>query len=591
MFSVSGNGLFYSTTLKVDTILFLSRNSEVMLPNRFILFVSLVLFFLMACSKKDDTHFDPGPVLAEINGQPIHQELFEETYIRYLGQSGQPDFPGQRWRHLHTLFDHMLMAEEARKRGLADDRYELFKQKRRSRSLRNAFIDREIVRRIPEITDEESRFAFYRSKQKVHVWQLYFRNETEANLYYERIQGGEDFVDLANELYKTAEYDSLAGYIGEVSYFGIEDHYAEAAFSLQAGEISKPVRTRHGWYIIMAENWRLNHIITQTEYDSRRRKTDYQMFQRKYNVEGDKFVREYMSNLDTQPITENLERLHRVIRASVSRPEDNQLPAPQTLTEVEQNQINSRLDPMMPLVTYTEDGELKAFRVKDYLYWLDFLPYDEVIQRTVPSVGRALMWDVFARESVKRGYDADPFIEFNARHAGIFYLAGRLKEDLSNSPRPPISEDDMAAAFNMLNLGTMSRAVADFWIKEVEDFHKGREIQQRILSDPQARFEIPGIQFYERDDLIRNHPHVENYLRQTLTGQPFVAGTANAWYVFEVSDREITFYELDDRRDDIEEIFGPSYNEYLLLKHLRDAAQIRVDTLRFESLMGYYPNL
>ena len=40
---------------------------------------------------------------------------------------------------------------------------------------------------------------------------------------------------------KQKTYDSLAGYIGPISYFGVDDAFAEAAYSTNLNEFSKPI--------------------------------------------------------------------------------------------------------------------------------------------------------------------------------------------------------------------------------------------------------------------------------------------------------------------------------------------------------------
>lgn len=471
----------------------------------------LVLLLVSACSRTPDPRltYDPGTVIASVNGAPVYSELFEETYITFLSRTGFPDNPSQRYLHLNTLIDTYLMAEEATRRDLDDTRYTDYLHKTRQRTLRNLFLRYNFSVSTDEITDPEVRLAFYRSKQKPYVRQLFFTDANQAESYWQRLESGEDFIALANELYITAQYDTLAGYLGEISYFGVDDVFAETAYTLNAGEYSRPVRTRQGYVIIRVENWNFSPIITETEYINRQEKVRFFTYQRNWNLGADTFIRDYMTALSPQLERGNLQQVYVLLQRMLPRtqPESGTNFMDQPLRRGDQQQLLDILDPMMPLITYTVDGQLQAFRLQDYILWLEFLPYEEVVGRFDASIGRALMWDVFAKQAVRQGLDRNPFVEFNARAAARFYQASRMTDSLRAQPTPPVSDEDLAIASELLGLTTDS-----------------------ATSDHSAH------------------------------------------------------------RATIEQRLQPAYNEFLLLRDLRQNAQIVIDTTAFTRLMEYYAN-
>ncbi|MFU8811931.1 MAG: peptidyl-prolyl cis-trans isomerase [Balneolaceae bacterium] len=550
--------------------------------------ISMTILLLVAnCSSTadHDYEFNPGQVVAWVGDEPIYNEFFEETYANFLARTGMPDSRAQRYAHLHTLMDMVLMANAAEQEGLKDDEYERYMRITRQRSLRNRFLKYEFLDSLDNVNEDQVRIAYYNDQQKMYVSQLYFTDESRAHAYYERLESGEPFVQLANELYGLESFDPQAGYLGEISYFGVDDVFAETAFSLKAGEHSKPVRTRQGWVIIRAENWNINPIVTETEYSARRDKYEFFAFQRVYNIEADKWIRDYMQGLNPEPILDNAEQLHYAIQSAMVRPE--LLDARRHPIEQANMSRLDDLDPMMPLVTYTLDGELQAFRLHHYLDWIEHLPYEEVVNRLVPSLGRALMWQVFADQAVAKGYQNDPFIDFNAHYSSILHLAGRYEDSLAARPHPEFEEEDLQAAFEQFGMGTMTSAKASFWIKKVEDFQIGRELKNQIEEDPEALAGIAGVEYYTMADIYEVYPTVATHLRRTLKNQPFVVGTQEGWYLFEVQDREIEFHTLDDRRDAVKERLSPHYNKYLFLREHRNRVVAEVDTTVFESLMPF----
>jgi len=85
---------------------------------------------------------------------------------------------------------------------------------------------------------------------QAHARHILVETEEEALAIKERLEAGETFEDLAAEL--TTDPGSGQGG-GDLGWFTEEDMvtpFAEAAFTLEIGEISDPVETQFGWHII-----------------------------------------------------------------------------------------------------------------------------------------------------------------------------------------------------------------------------------------------------------------------------------------------------------------------------------------------------
>jgi peptidyl-prolyl cis-trans isomerase D len=63
---------------------------------------------------------------------------------------------------------------------------------------------------------------------------------------------GKDFAELAKK-YSEGPSRNNGGYLGEFTKESMVKPFADKAFSMKAGEISEPVRTRFGWHIIKVE--------------------------------------------------------------------------------------------------------------------------------------------------------------------------------------------------------------------------------------------------------------------------------------------------------------------------------------------------
>src|ERR1043166_4694050 len=84
--------------------------------------------------------------------------------------------------------------------------------------------------------------------------------EDEAKAVLAEIKKGTDFAELAKQKSKDP---GAAAEGGDLGYFGKEQmvpEFAEAAFKLNKGEVSDPVKTQFGWHVIKVEDKRAKPI-------------------------------------------------------------------------------------------------------------------------------------------------------------------------------------------------------------------------------------------------------------------------------------------------------------------------------------------
>jgi len=85
---------------------------------------------------------------------------------------------------------------------------------------------------------------------KIKCSHILVQNQSEALAVLERIKNGEKFGKLAKELSidsGSAKRDGNLGYFGRGK---MVKEFENAAFNLQAGQISEPVKTQYGYHVI-----------------------------------------------------------------------------------------------------------------------------------------------------------------------------------------------------------------------------------------------------------------------------------------------------------------------------------------------------
>jgi peptidyl-prolyl cis-trans isomerase C len=91
--------------------------------------------------------------------------------------------------------------------------------------------------------------------EEIHARHILLPTEEEAKAALARVKAGEDFAKVATELSKDPAGDG--GDLGWFTKDRMVPEFADAAFKLQPGEVSEPVKSQFGWHIIKVEERRM----------------------------------------------------------------------------------------------------------------------------------------------------------------------------------------------------------------------------------------------------------------------------------------------------------------------------------------------
>ncbi len=90
---------------------------------------------------------------------------------------------------------------------------------------------------------------------EIHARHILVPTEDEAKAALARIKKGEDFAKVATELSKDPA--SEGGDLGWFTKDRMVPEFADAAFKLEPGQVSDPVKSQFGWHIIKVEEKRM----------------------------------------------------------------------------------------------------------------------------------------------------------------------------------------------------------------------------------------------------------------------------------------------------------------------------------------------
>lgn len=523
-------------------------------------------------------------VVARVNGVPITAARFESTYLERLIHSGRNDTPDERLLHLEALIDMYLLAEEARARGLEGAAYDAYMDRRIKATVGSRYFAVALLDTLPEPTEAELRAAFLNSRDRVAVRHLLYPSREAAEAAHARLRRGADFVALANEAFDTPAYDSTAGYLGHAGYWELADAFAEAAYTLDVGAYSEPVRTRYGWHIVRVEERILDPLPTESGYQYQRQYVRSQTRQRRLRLEGDRFVRTFMEGLDVDVNEPALRALQTIIREAVETPGAASARRP-VLAAEEVASIRGDLEAETALATYSLDGYTYTFTAGDYARWLPELPGSEVRNRTAASVGRALRNEALAQAGLARGLEADPRVVEEVRYHAARYLAGALRDTLRHEPAgDEPTEAELRTGFDLLGYAKLQAATATYWQIPFASAGEGETALQQIIAGEREAASFAGYVQHQDADLLARDA-LRSHVRRAPLETPLLIGTGDdGWFVVSVQQRTLERTSFDEARPALEDALRPELPALRLLRRLRGQRHIEVDHALFERM-------
>lgn len=517
-------------------------------------------------------------VVAEVEGVPISVQRFKGTYVQYLIRTGRDDTRENRYQHLDNLISTYLLGLEAERLGLGEsEEVRVYVERQTKRIVGSRYVEVTFTEQLPQPTDQELREAFRKSKETRIVRHLLFRTLGDARIAYEELQNGADFLKLAIE--NTGVEDSTAGLIGEIGYWGGDDAFTEAAFSLDLDSVSTPVRSGIGWHIIRAENRLYDPLLTEDEYQLRKEHLRFQTRRRRYIIEGDRYVRTQMEALNVRVNAPAIRAIHEALSDAAASEETSKRV---TVTSSEVALVSEGLSEDAILLEYSMDGERRQYLFRDYLAWLDGLPFHEAIQSTAASVGRALRNDVLASRGFAMGVDQEPFVADEIRYYQLVYLANAAARALRDHDGIEPTEEHIRNAFEQAGTGETTRVVADYWSVHLTSYEQAVQAQARISAGADAE-SFEGFSRFEAAD-ITSGGGLMHHLRSIPLGRPMLLGADGGdWYVAEVVRRTSETADLDERREVIVGELTRHLPLAMALEDLREKAVIQVHTSTFEN--------
>lgn len=206
----------------------------------------------------------PNTVLETVNGTPItvgELALAEED----IG-AGLPQVQGDARKEyiLSFLTDMTLLAQAATAQKLDQSPEFISKMNYlRTKALMETLMSAEAKKAVTDAAKRKTYDEFVaqsKPETEVHARHILVDTEAKAKEIAAKAKAGADFAKLAKENSKDSAEDG-----GDLGYFTKDQmvpEFADAAFKLDKGQVSDPVKTQFGWHVIKVEDKRQKPVPT-----------------------------------------------------------------------------------------------------------------------------------------------------------------------------------------------------------------------------------------------------------------------------------------------------------------------------------------
>ncbi|SEQ41158.1 foldase protein PrsA [Virgibacillus subterraneus] len=217
--------------------------------------LSATILGMTACNSDESGNSE---VVAETNAgnvtkEEFYQELKDSNGASVLQQLVTVEVLNDKYdvseeevdKELKSVKDQLgdQFQQAIQQQGFKDE--EAFRKMLRISLLQEAAVAEDI-----EITEEDLKKQYERMKTEVQAQHILVEDEKTANEVKQKLTNGRDFAKLAKE-YSTDTSNAEDG--GKLGYFSsgkMVPAFEDAAYNMEVGEVSEPVKTEHGFHII-----------------------------------------------------------------------------------------------------------------------------------------------------------------------------------------------------------------------------------------------------------------------------------------------------------------------------------------------------
>ena len=219
-----------------------------------------IIITMINCSNGDDK------TVAQVNDKIISASNFKTNYNEFLKNNFLSDNLLNRYAFINNMIDEILFVNYATDLGVDNDSIFLEnKSKIYDQLLLNNYFENEIESDF-KVNETESRQIYSWKNLTLHVRHLFSKDSNKIEKMYNRIENGGSWDLIAMESFRDSALKNSGGDLGWIRLGDSDPFFEFAAFSMEIGSVSRPIRTRNGYSIIQLLDKTYESFLKESDY-------------------------------------------------------------------------------------------------------------------------------------------------------------------------------------------------------------------------------------------------------------------------------------------------------------------------------------
>jgi foldase protein PrsA len=233
-----------------------------MIKIRIVILLGIACILLNGCGSNEENI----SIVAQAAKDDISYAEFYENFMLYPEFRTNSTIEDARLQHLQHMIESKLIAQVAWKDSLIKEKaVQQRLQYIYNQELLKALYTKDILDNI-QMTDDELWEEYKRNNIELKLRHLFTRDRASAEAYYQRLEGGEDFNQLARECFRDSALAASGGDLGFIRLIDLDPLLVDSVYAQRIGSWSKPLRSSFGFHIIKIDEVKRMIFLTEDEF-------------------------------------------------------------------------------------------------------------------------------------------------------------------------------------------------------------------------------------------------------------------------------------------------------------------------------------
>ncbi|MBS4219779.1 peptidylprolyl isomerase [Bacillus sp. FJAT-49711] len=264
--------------------------------------ISVIILIVIGLAAIFGAAFSKREIVANVGGEKITQAELNDALVKQYGQNTLNSMIEKKVIELEAKKEKISISDKEKQKEMDSyvEQYggkDAFEAALQQSGITKKNIEEEVVQYLSikkmlepkiKITEDEMKKYFdenkdsFDEKEQVQASHILVEDEKKAEEVEKKIKEGKDFAELAKE-YSTDTGSAENG--GDLGYFAkgkMVKEFEDAAFSMEIGDISDPVKSEHGYHIIKVTG---KKAAKEAKYEDHKEEIEDTLFNQKLQTE------------------------------------------------------------------------------------------------------------------------------------------------------------------------------------------------------------------------------------------------------------------------------------------------------------------